>query len=116
MSRDPIVMLAATLTVLDAERAVVPAAMRQEWAAGRQDWRRFYGDQIVDEMRREWRGARRIGALAREVSALVRLCPGVALTHTVRKLSRVARGLPAAGLDTPGRFHPASGRPRDTRR
>jgi glycosyltransferase involved in cell wall biosynthesis len=116
MSRDPAVMLQSTLTVLAAERHRVPPSLRREWIAGRREWCRFYGDQIVDEMRREWRDERRPHALARALVTLVRLCPGVALTHAGRKLSRLARGLPSAALDAPDRFTTASGRPRDTGR
>lgn len=116
MSRDPVVMLTATLRVLAAEWAVMPPAYRREWAAGWRDWCAFYGDQIVDRMRLEWRGRRRVSKLAGDLFALVDLCPRVALRHAARKLLRILRGLPAARLGPSGRFSAASGRTRNAGR
>jgi hypothetical protein len=67
-------------------------------------------------MRSEWRDRRRTRELWRALSALVRLCPSVALMHAFRKGSRIARGLPATELDAPAPLGTPSGRPRDTGR
>jgi len=116
MSHDPATMLRSTLRALADESRHVPPSHRRELVAGRRDWCDFYGDQIVDKMRLEWRRQRRAIDLARHLLSLIRYCPHVAIRHARRKLSRVARGLPAAGLDASGRFSPASSRPRGTRR
>jgi glycosyltransferase involved in cell wall biosynthesis len=114
MSRDPVIMLAATLKVLGGERRLAWPAYRREWIAGRREWCDFYGEQIVDAMRREWRGARRPGTLARAVAALVRYCPRMTARHAGRKLSCIVRGLPAGHLEPSERFSAASSRTRDS--
>ena len=102
MSRDPLVMLRATLSVLAAESRAVPSAYRKELVDGRRDWCDYYGDEIVDGMRRDWRDTRRPRALARRLLSLVWYCPRIAAKHAGRKLSRLLRGLPAAPIDSPG--------------
>jgi glycosyltransferase involved in cell wall biosynthesis len=116
MSRDPLFMLRATLDVLDREERLVPRALRRDWTAGRRAWCDFYGDQIVDEMRRAWRGRTETIAVVRALATLLRHCPSVAAKHARRKLFRVARGLPSGHLDPPTRLSPASGRPRNAGR
>ncbi len=103
MSGDPVAMLRATLAVLDAEAHVLPHAYAAEWRAGREDWCAFYGEQIVDQMRREWRNGRSPRRLLAGAAMLVRYCRPVVLTHVIRKASRIVRGLPQAGLE-PDRF------------
>jgi glycosyltransferase involved in cell wall biosynthesis len=104
MSRDPLVMLRATLSVLAAESCALPSAYRKELIDGRREWCNFYGDQIVDEMRRDWRDTHRPRVLARRLLSLLRHSPRVAARHAGRKLSRLVRGLPAARLDPPARI------------
>jgi len=115
MSRDPLVMLSSTLGVLAAESRLLPVQYRDELAKGRRDWCDYYGDEIVDGLRFEWRGPRRPGRLARGVLGLIRHCPRVAARHATRKLRRVVRRLPPTQVEA-GRFSPASGRTRDSRR
>ena len=115
MSRDPVVMLRSTLGVLAAESRRLPAQYRAELARGRRDWCDFYGDEIVDGLRLEWRGPRRPGRLASGLLGLIRHCPRVAARHATRKFRRVVRRLPPTHVEA-GRFSPSSSRTRDTRR
>ena len=105
MSRDPALMLRYMLKALSGERPHVPRQYRQAFHAGRRRWRRYYGEQIVERLRR----ARRAGEMGRwRRSALWTLasrCPDVLVTHAIRKLLRVARGVPSAPIE-PGRFGP----------
>lgn len=107
MSRDPALMLRATLAVLSRERASLPPAYRDAFRAGQQAWRTFYGEQIVQHLRTAVR-QRRVGR--QELGAawlLARACSGLLLRHSLHKLSRVVRGLPPAEVE-PGRFPPTA--------
>ena len=103
MSRDVPRMLRATLAVLRRERRHLPARYREQYRAGLRAWRRFYGEQIIQQLRTTTRS----GSFSRHelaaVALLVRECRGLVLTHLGRKLTRVARGLPPAEVE-PGRF------------
>jgi glycosyltransferase involved in cell wall biosynthesis len=113
MSRDSVTMLRATLDVLRRERPHVPPDLRREFGAGQRGWRAFYGEQIVEQLRRRWRTGEASGApLVSATWTLVRHCPRVTLMHLRRKLARAARGLPPAALES-GRFVPPLRRPGD---
>jgi glycosyltransferase involved in cell wall biosynthesis len=103
MSRDPLLMLEATLTVLDRERAHLPPEYAADFQRGLRNWREYYGEQIVDRLRRESRAGTNRNWRVRAVLALIRHCPQVLFTHAARKLTRVARGLPPSAIE-PGRF------------
>jgi glycosyltransferase involved in cell wall biosynthesis len=93
MSRDPATMLRATLAVLHREGREAPPELRSRVAEGRRSWRDYYGDQIVDRLRADWRAGQLGMAHLQAVGTLVRHSPGVVLRHFVRKASRVVRAL-----------------------
>ena len=103
MSRDPALMLRAIVGVLRSERPHVPAHAGREFALGKRRWRAFYSDQIVERLRRDWRaGKLNLWCLA-AIWTLVRYAPRALTIHIVRKVSRVARGLPPSAV-VPGQF------------
>jgi glycosyltransferase involved in cell wall biosynthesis len=101
MSRDPMLMLRATLGTLDREEQQMPRQYRRAFAAARRRWREYYGEQLTMALRREWRTSRRPAMLLRGLWFLCRECPRQAATHFVRKLSRVVRHLPSTDLEPP---------------
>jgi len=103
MSRDPILMLRATLSVLEHERPHVGSRYIPDLLEGRRRWRAFYGEQLSVALRREWRGPRRALRLVRGGLFFCRHCPREAAVHLWRKLSRVVRQLPPSDLDPHGR-------------
>ena len=108
MSRDPVLMLHATMAVLARERSSLPRSWLRAHASGRQAWSAYYGEQIVEQMRIEARGQRRPRELARAAHVLVRYCRPTIAAHARRKLARLARGIAAARLER-GRFSVPSG-------
>jgi hypothetical protein len=115
MSRDPVVMLRATLQVLARERESMPHRYVKAYEDGRRAWCAFYGEQIIHAMRQELRGARRLAVLKAGAVLLVRHCRPELRRHAQRKAGRVFRGLPAAEIEA-GRFATASGGPGNARR
>ena len=99
MSRDSMLMLRATLAVLEKEQAHAPAEYRRALAEGRRQSRIFYGEALSVELRREWRGPRRPMLLAKGAMFLCRHCPSKAAMHVWRKITRVIRQLPPTDLD-----------------
>jgi glycosyltransferase involved in cell wall biosynthesis len=88
MSRDPALMLSATLEVLRRERLEAPATARPHIRRGRQHWCDWYGEQIVHRLRTDWRQGRRGRVQFQAAITLVRHCPAVALRHAARKTNR----------------------------
>lgn len=85
MSRDPALMLRATLDALRRERRAAPRTARAAIRRGRRVWCDWYGEQIVDVLRRDWR-ERRVGMTqARRVVTLAHRCPAVLARHVLRK-------------------------------
>jgi glycosyltransferase involved in cell wall biosynthesis len=85
MSRDLVLMLKTTLAVLRQEKRECPAWAEASIRRGRRFWCRWYGDQIVESLRKDWR-ARRFGwSQLRAALALVVHCPVVVMPHVVRK-------------------------------
>jgi hypothetical protein len=103
MSRDPALMLRSVMAVLRRERPAVPVQCRSAFKTGRRTWKRYYGDQIIERFRREWREGGWTPWQIQACWTLLRHCPGVAVKHLMRKTSRVVRGLPPAEIE-PGRF------------
>lgn len=86
MSRDPVLMLRHTLEVLRRERAEAPPHLGRAIARGVRVWRRWYGEQMVERLRADWR-ARRFGwTQIRNVAWLTWHCPGLALQQPFRRL------------------------------
>ena len=103
MSRNTPAMLAATMRVLRAQRPYI--AQHPEYAAayrrGLRAWQTYYGEQLVDDLRRQSRqpGGRR--ATAASLLLLARFYPQGLLVHGGRKLRRllpVGTGRSRSGL------------------
>jgi glycosyltransferase involved in cell wall biosynthesis len=99
MSLDAMLMLRATLAVLDREQGDLPPGYELDLVEGQRRWRAFYGEQITTALRREWRTTRRARTLIRGALFMCQFCPHEAVTHFVRKLSRVIRQLPPSELE-----------------
>jgi glycosyltransferase involved in cell wall biosynthesis len=91
MSRNPALMLRATLAVLRQERRAAPPALRRCVDRGRQSWCDWYGEQIVDRLRTDWHAGYRGAGQIRTAATLVRHCPRVAFRHMVKKAARLRR-------------------------
>jgi len=102
MSHDPILMLQATLSVLERERPYVSERYQDALVAGQRRWREFYGERLSVQLRREWRGDRRPLALARGAFFFCRHCPRDAAAHVWRKLNCVVRKRPPSEIDPHG--------------
>jgi glycosyltransferase involved in cell wall biosynthesis len=115
MSRNPVLMLDATLAVLRRERAHARrhAETWAAWRAGVRDWTDFYGEQLVEQFRAAIRAPGGRGAALRSVCHLVRLYPRGVARHAARKaaLLYAGRAMPADEIaaassrasDAPGR-------------
>lgn len=95
MSSDPVLMLRSVLEVLDRERVSVLPKHAAAFRTGRRSWQAFYGEQIIERLRRDWRERRvnrwQLGA----VYMLVRHSQAVMWANLKRKLTRVIRRLPS---------------------
>jgi glycosyltransferase involved in cell wall biosynthesis len=106
MSSDPVLMLDATLTVLDAQLPYVTnnarrlAAYRDAMA----NWRALYGERLVERFRTRLR-QRRLRAACADALHLLRLYPAGVRYHLVKKLSLMLRG---AEDDTGDRTKPGA--------
>lgn len=89
MSRDPVLMLRATLAVLDREQREAPPSLRRHVMRGRKSWCDWYGEQIVERLRTDWHAGRLGGPQIRAALTLVRHCPAVTVRHIRRKARRL---------------------------
>jgi glycosyltransferase involved in cell wall biosynthesis len=89
MSSDPASMLRATLAVLRREQREAPASLRRSFSRGRRSWCAWYGEQIVERFRADWRAGRRGPAEMRAILTLVRYCPTLIVRHAARKTGRI---------------------------
>lgn len=109
MSRNPVLMLDTTLTVLRAQRRFVRGDRRLSaaYTEGARHWREFYGEQLVERFRSALH-ARRIGAAAGYAVHLLRLYPRGVRRHIIKKLRLMLRRRRDAGtrdlLRHPTRF------------
>ncbi|HKT79985.1 MAG TPA: glycosyltransferase [Vicinamibacterales bacterium] len=103
MSLDPALMLRATLEVLLRERKHVPREFMAEYRRGLHRWREYYGDQIVERLRRERRAGASSAWQRHAVWTLLTCCPTIVAKHGWRKMSRLLRGF-APGPVEPDRF------------
>jgi glycosyltransferase involved in cell wall biosynthesis len=99
MSCDPVLMLGAVLRVLRRERPHVPPECVAAFKAGGREWRSFYGEQIVERLRRDLRARRRDRWQILAAYTLIRHCRGVLWANMARKLTRIVRGLPPTKLE-----------------
>lgn len=81
MSRDPALMLRATLAVLRGEGREVPAGKSNNIRRAERVWADWYGEQIVHRLRTDWRAGRRGARQMRSLATLIRHAPWVALRH-----------------------------------
>jgi len=88
MSRDAARMLRATLAALGRERAEAPSWAHPRIRQGRRIWCDWYGEQIVHQLRRDWREGRRGLPQIRSALTALRHCPGLILRHGARKTRR----------------------------
>ena len=104
MSLDPVLMLQAVLGVLRRERHYVPDAYRGCLRMSRRLWREYYGEQIIQRLRRDWRTSRLGWWHAVAIWTLAWHTSGLMFRQLRIKLSRVVRGMAAEPLDG-GRFN-----------
>ena len=88
MSRDPALMMRATLAVLDVERRDAPASLRTLIDRGRKCWCEWYGEQVVSRLRTDWHAGRR-GRAQLSAAATLLHCPSVVVRHVRRKAARI---------------------------
>jgi glycosyltransferase involved in cell wall biosynthesis len=105
MSGDPVLMLRATLEVLERERVHVPSNLMGAFAHGQRVWRKFYGEEIIERLRRDWRQGRCDRSHLQAVYVLIRQCPRPLVANLVRKVTRVLRGQPQEKLPTTATRH-----------
>jgi len=88
MSRDPALMLRATLEAVRREEREGPTWIRGDARRARRAWCAWYGEQVVDNLRVRWRdgsfGMRQLLTLV----TLLRRCPSVVAQHLARKARR----------------------------
>ena len=102
MSRDPVLMLNATLAALRRERPHVPRGYTIDYRIGLRRWRLFYGEQIVEQLRRDWRTGtvgpwqrQAVWTLMRSAPAVPRdKCPAQAVARRSRDAIRANRAGP----------------------
>ena len=85
MSRDPALMLRQTLRVLREEQREAPRTLRPAFARGRETWRMWYGPQVLDQLRADWKAGRFGRAQALASATLVRHCPRFVAGEIIRK-------------------------------
>src|SRR5262249_41124441 len=93
MSLDPVLMLRAVLGVLRLERQFVPDAYPDGLRPSQRSWREYYGEQIVQRLRLDWRTGRLGWWHTIAIWTLARHTSGLMLRQIGIKLSRVVRGI-----------------------
>ena len=100
ISRNATLMLSTTLRVSHAQRRHLDTPRRERaYRDGLQNWRALYGDQVVDQLRADWRDVRRWPALAAPLAVLLRHYPAGVAVHARRKLQRVVASPGESGAD-----------------
>lgn len=99
MSLDPVLMLRAVLGVLRLERRSVPDAYRDSLRTSHRLWREYYGEQIVQRLRHDWRAGRVGWWHTVALWTLARHSSGLMLRQVGIKLSRVIRGIAPGPLE-----------------
>jgi hypothetical protein len=95
MSRDPAIMLRSTVTVLREQRRHLDGS-RHHLAAyeyGLRSFQHHYAEQLVTQLRREWRNPRRWGAWLRGLVTLMRYHPGGVVRQSVRYVQQIVSRL-----------------------
>jgi hypothetical protein len=94
MSRNAARMLRSTLAVLARERPVLSSRHRAIFARSHGSWCDWYGEQIVDGLRQDWRAGRFGRAQILALMTLLRHCPSIAARHLRRKSRRLLSAEP----------------------
>jgi glycosyltransferase involved in cell wall biosynthesis len=94
MSTDPVLMLRSVLEVLDRQRVSLQPRHAAAFKSGRQAWREFYGEQIVEKLRHDWHERRADRWQLGAVFMLFRHSQAVMWANLKRKLTRVIRRRP----------------------
>jgi glycosyltransferase involved in cell wall biosynthesis len=89
MSRDPALMLRATVEVLRRERREAPASARSAIRDGLEAWRQWYGEQIIERLRGDCRGGRVGVRQLRAAVTLIHLCPVLVMRRAAEKSRRI---------------------------
>jgi glycosyltransferase involved in cell wall biosynthesis len=89
MSQDPALMLRAAIGVLRREQRDAPAWAHDAIRDGLDVWRRWYGEQIIELLRADWRAGRVGLRQARAALTLFHHCPGLVLRRTAGKSRRL---------------------------
>ena len=92
MSRNASLMLDATMRVLRTERRFVPREHAAAYRHGRDEWAWFYGQQILEQLREDWRVNGPTGAQLHSLLPLIRHCPRFVVERLVSRTSRVLWG------------------------
>jgi hypothetical protein len=95
MSADPALMLRMTLAALRLERPMVPEHRRTAFEHGQKRWKAHYGEQILEQLRRNPRGAARRGWDLEAAWTLLRHCPQLLVRRGATKLFRTIAATPA---------------------
>jgi glycosyltransferase involved in cell wall biosynthesis len=88
MSRDPALMLRATLEAVRREEREGPVWARGDARRARRAWCAWYGEQVVDDLRVRWRDGSFGMPQLLAILTLVRRCPSVVVQHVTRKARR----------------------------
>jgi glycosyltransferase involved in cell wall biosynthesis len=89
MSRDPALMLRATMKVLQRERRNAPVRARGAIRDGLDAWRQWYGEQLIERLRSDWRGGRVGVRQLRAAITLIHLCPALVMRRAAAKSRRL---------------------------
>jgi alpha-1,6-rhamnosyltransferase len=89
MSRDPALMLRATIEVLRRERRDAPGWARAAIRDGMDAWRQWYGEQIIESLRSDWRAGRVGVRQLRAALTLIHLCPMLVIRRAGGKSRRL---------------------------
>ena len=81
-------MLRATIGALRRELRAAPASVHAAIRAGLDAWRGWYGEQILDALRRDWRDGRVGPRQARAALTLLRHCPALVLRRAPGRARR----------------------------
>jgi glycosyltransferase involved in cell wall biosynthesis len=105
MSRNPAVMFTSTMSVLRAQRSNLEPRHRAAYRKGLRAWRRWYGEQLIEQTTRYAHRPRRWRPLLAAMAILVRHYPAGVLAHLGRRVRRVTRRgeRPQRAISTPER-------------
>jgi len=88
MSRDPALMLRATIGALRREQREAPAWAQGPIRNGLDAWREWYGEQILNDLGAGWRAGRLGPRGVRAALTLLRHCPALVLRRTAGRSRR----------------------------